>query len=261
MRANSFIYSNVEEGVDLSLLEVDEEEMTSGDEEGMNGELALADEDLEEVEDEDLLDDEEDDMALNLASGDDGQRGPPDIHLVQMRIASATRALGDWRIHGKKTGKSRSEIYDQFINDICSYYGYNKFLAEKLVDLFSVDEVCTFFLAYCTTVLTLASRWAVHYFLRRLRYASSSHYSCQHPQNPPARTSPNSNQSRSFFRAHRQMVEGWSPSLRVQCTCRRDTRVPCRPLYTSSSFVFLARHGFGTAAKRKGPGYGISARR
>lgn len=118
--------------------------MTSGDEDGMNGDLALAaEEDLEAlVEDEDdLLDEEEDDMALNLASDDDGQRGPPDIHLVQMRIASATRALGDWRIHGKKTGKSRSDVHDQFINDICSYYGYNKFLAEKLVDLFSVDEV------------------------------------------------------------------------------------------------------------------------
>lgn len=116
--------------------------MTSGDEDGMNGDLATAAEDLEGFDNEDdLLDDDEDDMALNLASDDDGQRGPPDIQLVQMRIASATRALADWRIHGMKTGKSRSEVFDQFISDICSYYGYNKFLAEKLVDLFSVDEV------------------------------------------------------------------------------------------------------------------------
>lgn len=117
-----------------------DEEMTSGDEEGMNGELALASEDLED-EDDLLEDGSDDDMALNLAGDDGAHQGLPDIQVVQMRIASATRALSDWRIHGKKTGKSRSEIYDQFIEDICSYYGYNKFLAEKLVDLFSVDEV------------------------------------------------------------------------------------------------------------------------
>lgn len=115
--------------------------MTSGDEEGMDGELALASEDLED--EDDLLEggSDDDDMALNLAMEDGGHRGLPDIQVVQMRIASATRALSDWRIHGKKTGKSRSEVFDQFIEDICSYYGYNKFLAEKLVDLFSVDEV------------------------------------------------------------------------------------------------------------------------
>lgn len=141
-RISDIPHSDVEEEVDLSVLDADQEEMTSGDEEGMNGDLATAAEDLEGFDDEDdLLEEDEDDMALNLASDDDGQRGPPDIQLVQMRIASGTRALADWRIHGKKTGKSRSEVFDQFISDICSYYGYNKFLAEKLVDLFSIDEV------------------------------------------------------------------------------------------------------------------------
>lgn len=121
--------------------------MASGDEEDVDGEGALEADDLEELEEgeDDLLEDEsdDDDMALNLASDENGQRSLPDIQVVQMRIASATRALSDWRIHGKKTGKSRSEVFDQFIEDICSYYGYNKFLAEKLVDLFSVDEVST----------------------------------------------------------------------------------------------------------------------
>lgn len=121
--------------------------MASGDEEDVDGEGALEADDLEELEEgeDDLLEGEsdDDDMALNLASDENGQRSLPDIQVVQMRIASATRALSDWRIHGKKTGKSRSEVFDQFIEDICSYYGYNKFLAEKLVDLFSVDEVST----------------------------------------------------------------------------------------------------------------------
>ena len=36
---------------------------------------------------------------------------------------------------------SRSEYISQLISDIASYYGYNEFLAEKLFQLFSVNEV------------------------------------------------------------------------------------------------------------------------
>ena len=85
-------------------------------------------------------DEEDEDMALNLEEAR-GAAGIPDLQVVQMRIASATRALGDWKAHGKKTGKSRSEVHDQLIEDICHYYGYNKFLAEKLIELFPIDEV------------------------------------------------------------------------------------------------------------------------
>lgn len=170
VHANIEAHSDLTEEVELSLLPGDEEEMTSGDEEGMDGDLALAADDLEDAaeDDDDLLDEDDDDMALNLASDDDGQRGLPDIQVVQMRIAGATRALSDWRIHGKKTGKSRSEIYDQFINDICSYYGYNKFLAEKLVDLFSVDEVCSMAYTRCWSQSLLSYSALVHYLLRRI---------------------------------------------------------------------------------------------
>ena len=37
---------------------------------------------------------------------------------------------------------SRSEYTDQLVSDIASYYGYNSFLAEKLFQLFAVNEVC-----------------------------------------------------------------------------------------------------------------------
>jgi len=36
---------------------------------------------------------------------------------------------------------SRSEYISQLLSDIASYYGYNEFLAEKLFQLFSVNEV------------------------------------------------------------------------------------------------------------------------
>jgi len=40
--------------------------------------------------------------------------------------------------------RARSEYVDQLVADIASYYGYNDFLAEKLFQLFPVNEVTTF---------------------------------------------------------------------------------------------------------------------
>lgn len=37
--------------------------------------------------------------------------------------------------------RSRSEYTGQLVADIASYYGYNEFLAEKLFQLFPVNEV------------------------------------------------------------------------------------------------------------------------
>lgn len=154
---------------DGDLPEDESDEATSGDEAlleenelaatddlvGLNGEEGDDDEELgvddmlqeegereEEEENADMMSDDED-MALNLDNGNGGPGAMPDLQVVQMRLASATRALGDWKTHGKKTGKSRSEVHDQLIEDVCNYYGYNKFLAEKLLELFPVDEVST----------------------------------------------------------------------------------------------------------------------
>ena len=118
------------------------------DDEAMDDSAAFAE--LEgidgEDEDEEFPDSEDEDMALNLANGTNNlATGMPDLQVVQMRLASATRALGDWKAHGSKTGKSRSEVFEQLVEDICNYYGYNKFLAEKLVELFPVEEAITFF--------------------------------------------------------------------------------------------------------------------
>lgn len=41
----------------------------------------------------------------------------------------------------KDLSSARSEYLDQILADIVSYYGYNEFLAEKLFQLFPVDEV------------------------------------------------------------------------------------------------------------------------
>lgn len=88
-------------------------------------------------------DDENDSVELNLLEDDDpdAPKQPSSINLLKARMSSATRALADWKNLGSQTSKSRSEIWEQFIADVCEYYGYNQFLAEKLLELFPIDEV------------------------------------------------------------------------------------------------------------------------
>lgn len=37
--------------------------------------------------------------------------------------------------------RSRNDYMEQLVSDIATYYGYNEFLAEKLLQLFPVSEV------------------------------------------------------------------------------------------------------------------------
>lgn len=37
--------------------------------------------------------------------------------------------------------RSRSDLVEQLVGDVCQYHGYTPYLAEKLFDLFGVDEV------------------------------------------------------------------------------------------------------------------------
>ncbi|KAM0325415.1 hypothetical protein ACHAQA_007401 [Verticillium albo-atrum] len=81
------------------------------------------------------LDDEEDPKKKALA---------PDLHVLRNRMTDNVRILEDF---GKlaEPGRSRSEYTAQLIKDICGYYGYSEYLAEKLFNLFSPSEAFSFF--------------------------------------------------------------------------------------------------------------------
>jgi len=68
----------------------------------------------------------------------------PDMQLLRTRITDTIRILGDLQNLGQP-GKSRSDYIDLLLNDICTYYGYNRFLAEKLFNLFTPMEAFAFF--------------------------------------------------------------------------------------------------------------------
>jgi ribosomal RNA methyltransferase Nop2 len=80
--------------------------------------------------------DEEDDSATpHLA---------PDLQLLRNRISETIRVLDDFS-NLSEEGRSRAEYTSQLLKDICAYYGYSPFLAEKLYNLFPPREAFAFF--------------------------------------------------------------------------------------------------------------------
>lgn len=79
-------------------------------------------------------DDEDDQAAL----------ATPDVTLLRTRITDTIRVLEDFSNLAEE-GRSRADYTEQILKDICAYYGYSEFLAEKLFHLFSPQEAFSFF--------------------------------------------------------------------------------------------------------------------
>ncbi|KAG4440558.1 hypothetical protein IFR05_003974 [Cadophora sp. M221] len=68
----------------------------------------------------------------------------PDLQLLRTRINDTVRVLDDFT-NLSEEGRSRAEYTAQLIKDICAYYGYSEYLAEKLFNLFPPKEAFAFF--------------------------------------------------------------------------------------------------------------------
>lgn len=68
----------------------------------------------------------------------------PDLQLLRTRINDTVRVLDDFANLGEE-GRSRAEYTAQLLKDICAYYGYSEYLAEKLFNLFPPKEAFAFF--------------------------------------------------------------------------------------------------------------------
>ncbi|KIW45880.1 ribosomal RNA small subunit methyltransferase B [Exophiala oligosperma] len=68
----------------------------------------------------------------------------PDLAVVRTRMTETIRVLGNFSALADKT-KSRTDYTEQLLSDICTYYGYTPYLAEKLFALFTPAEAFAFF--------------------------------------------------------------------------------------------------------------------
>ncbi|KAF1851040.1 NOL1/NOP2/sun family putative RNA met [Cucurbitaria berberidis CBS 394.84] len=67
-----------------------------------------------------------------------------DIQLLRTRLNDTIRVLDDFKNLAEE-GRSRAEYRAQMLKDICAYYGYSEFLADKLLNLFPPREAFAFF--------------------------------------------------------------------------------------------------------------------
>jgi len=84
-------------------------------------------------------DDEEDELSAKTQG-----LLAPDLQMLRTRITEAIRVLEDFTSLAEE-GRSRAEYTNQLLKDVCAYYGYNEFLAEKLMNLFPPREAFAFF--------------------------------------------------------------------------------------------------------------------
>lgn len=84
---------------------------------------------------------------LPVSDDEDGQtrsKLAPDLQLLRTRITETVRVLSNFKELHDAT-RSRAEYTNALMNDICAYYGYSRFLAEKLFSLFAPQEALAFF--------------------------------------------------------------------------------------------------------------------
>lgn len=149
-RKEEFVFSEDEEDSD------GEEKLTAANIEGLSRKL---DKQLEREAEEAQAELEETALQTNIRGDkpkvlgeedeDEGEAKKkallaPDLQLLRNRITENIRVLEDFSNLAEE-GRSRTEYTDQLLKDICAYYGYSEYLAEKLYHLFSPSEAFDFF--------------------------------------------------------------------------------------------------------------------
>lgn len=133
-----------------------EEKLTAANIEGLS---RILDKEREEEEEENEAELREDALQTNivgdkphvLGDDEDDEVMPkakallaPDLQMLRTRITDTVRVLEDFTKLAEE-GRSRAEYSSQLLKDICAYYGYSEYLAEKLMHLFPAREAFAFF--------------------------------------------------------------------------------------------------------------------
>lgn len=99
-----------------------------------------------------MLKESEKEMKLNVAetelitlpSGQEIKKEKeraPDLNIIQARIRDVVHVLSDFKNRRDKEQTSRKDYLACLKRDLCTYYSYNEFMIDKLVDLFPIGEI------------------------------------------------------------------------------------------------------------------------
>lgn len=83
---------------------------------------------------------------FTLPSGEEVEKEkllPPDLTVLKSRINQLMGVLSDFS-KKREEGRSRPEYIEQLRRDLCSYYSYNEYLMEALMETFPLNELVEF---------------------------------------------------------------------------------------------------------------------
>ena len=152
----------------------------------------------------------------------------PDLQQLRTRITETIRILGDFSKLAAK-GKSRTEYMDLYLSDVCTYYGYTPYLAEKLMSLFTPLEAFAFFEANESPRPVVLRTNTLRTNRRTLAQALINRGVVLEPVG--------------------KWSQSWSASFRICCSPWCHTRIPRRSLYTAGCFLVPTCHGLSPSTK------------
>ncbi|KAJ3098877.1 rRNA (cytosine-C5-)-methyltransferase nop2 [Phlyctochytrium planicorne] len=125
--------------------DVEDQELNDFEREGL--EEDEEEEELERLAEEELKTNIAQREVFVLPSGQEveqDQNQSEDLQMVHTRIQEIVRVLHNFK-ELKEENRSRSDYTTQLLKDLCTYYGYNEYLMEKLFHLFPLSEAIEFF--------------------------------------------------------------------------------------------------------------------
>lgn len=124
--------------------EGDMDELNAANMEALSMKLDEEQEMEEQEAEEELLETDQNVKVDILPSEKELELTNNDLNSVRTRMLEIVKVLEDFK-NLSSENRSRSEYVDQLLKDICEYFGYTPFLAEKLFSLFSPAEAMEFF--------------------------------------------------------------------------------------------------------------------
>uniref|UniRef100_A0A4W6DDV3 NOP2 nucleolar protein homolog (yeast) n=1 Tax=Lates calcarifer TaxID=8187 RepID=A0A4W6DDV3_LATCA len=121
----------------------DDDDDDEEEEEDDDGEGGDDDEDDEDVDEEDTVQTNIDEMDQFRLPGAEESILPLDLKTIHQRIKDNIDVLCNFSTK-REEGKERAEYISLLKKDLCTYYSYNNFLIEKLIDLFPLSELVDF---------------------------------------------------------------------------------------------------------------------
>lgn len=106
-------------------------------------EIESQEEKLSENSDDELLTNISEKKKFILPSGQELEKEkaqPPDLIIINQRIKDIINVISNFASR-REENRSRSEYLEVLKNDLCSYYNYNDFLMEKLMELYPPTEL------------------------------------------------------------------------------------------------------------------------